>query len=179
MPHQERLRPHIRQVEDFPKPGILFYDLNPIYAEVELFDDLVDGLHHALAGAVSVAGVDYVVAPDARGFIAGPRLASLLSCGFLPTRKPRKLPPPVESVAYGLEYGENLLEMSTHLPLRGAKVIVHDDVLATGGTAAAAHTLLTAAGAEVVAFAFSLEVGVLDGAGNLPAGVPVTRVLSV
>jgi adenine phosphoribosyltransferase len=69
--------------------------------------------------------------------------------------------------------------MSTHLPLRGARVIVHDDVLATGGTAVAAHTLLTAAGAEVVAFAFSLEVGILDGAGNLPAGIPVTRVISV
>jgi adenine phosphoribosyltransferase len=177
--YEELLLPHVRPVPDFPKPGILFYDLNPIYADAGLFDSLVNGLRRGLSDIVSLSDVDYIVAPDARGFIAGPRLASLLSCGFLLTRKPLKLPPPVESVAYGLEYGESMLEMSTHLPLEGAKVIVHDDVLATGGTAIAAHTLLTSFGADVVAFAFSLTVGDLNGVGQLPEGVPVTTVLSV
>lgn len=177
--YEALLLPHVRQVEDFPKPGILFYDLNPIYADARLFDALVSGLHGGLSDVVALSDVDYIVAPDARGFIAGPRLASLLSCGFLLTRRPLKLPPPVESVSYGLEYGESMLEMSTHLPLDGAKVIVHDDVLATGGTAVAAHTLLASFGAEVVAFAFSLAVGGLNGAGQLPEGVPVITVISV
>jgi adenine phosphoribosyltransferase len=175
----QSLRSHIREVPDFPQPGILFFDLNPIYADAGLFDSLVWALHAELAKVIDLSTVDYVVAPDARGFIAGTRLAASLSCGFIATRKPEKLPPPVESVSYGLEYGENILELSSHMSLAGATVVVHDDVLATGGTAGAAAGLLHAAGAQVAAFSFSLEVAALSGADALPASVPVATVLSL
>jgi adenine phosphoribosyltransferase len=178
MSGSQQLLKHVREVPDFPQPGILFFDLNPIYAQPELFDLLVSELHVKLADAIDPSTVDYVVAPDARGFIAGTRLAAALACGFLATRKPAKLPPPVESVSYGLEYGENVLELSSHMSLAGKRVVVHDDVLATGGTAAATATLLAEASAHVVAFSFSLEVAALDGAESLPAGVPVATVLS-
>ncbi|MFT4050121.1 MAG: adenine phosphoribosyltransferase [Solirubrobacterales bacterium] len=174
----EALLEHVREVDDFPQPGIRFFDLNPIYARPELFDALVEELRASLDRLIDVSAVDYVVGPDARGFIAGTRLAAALGCGFLATRKPSKLPPPVSSVSYGLEYGESILELSAHMPLAGAKVIVHDDVLATGGTAAASAELLARAGAEVVAFSFSLEVAALSGSDNLPSGVPVAIVLS-
>jgi adenine phosphoribosyltransferase len=175
----QALRSHVRKVPDFPQPGILFFDLNPIYAKAELFDALVSALHAELANVTDPSTIDYVVAPDARGFIAGSRLASALSCGFLATRKPQKLPPPVESVSYGLEYGENVLELSSHMSLAGAKVVVHDDVLATGGTAGAVASLLGTVGAEVMAFSFSLAVAKLNGTDALPEGVPVATVLSV
>ena len=174
----QSLRQHIREVPDFPQPGILFFDLSPLYADPDLFDALVEDLRAKLAEVTDVAEVDYVAAPDARGFIAGTRLAASLGCGFIAARKPQKLPPPVDSLSYGLEYGENILELSSHMPLTGKKVVVHDDVLATGGTAGAAGKLLEAAGAEVVAFSFSLEVAALHGSDALPAGVPVATVLS-
>lgn len=174
----QTLRQNIREVPDFPQPGILFFDLSPLYADPDLFNELVDGLQAKLAEVTDCAAVDYVAAPDARGFIAGTRLAASIGCGFIAARKPQKLPPPVESLSYGLEYGENILELSSHMPLTGAKVVVHDDVLATGGTAGAAAELLIAAGAEVVAFSFSLEVAALSGADALPEGIPVATVLS-
>lgn len=174
----QSLRSHIREVPDFPQAGILFFDLSPLYADPELFDKLIEGLRASLAEVTDCEAIDYVAAPDARGFIAGTRLAASLGCGFIAARKPQKLPPPVESLSYGLEYGENILELSSHMPLVGKKVVVHDDVLATGGTAGAAGKLLMAAGAEVVAFSFSLEVAALNGAGALPPGVPVAKVLS-
>lgn len=172
------LRPHIREVPDFPQPGILFFDLSPVYADPALFDALVDGLHSSLAEVTDCSAIDYVAGPDARGFLAGTRLAASLGCGFIAARKPQKLPPPVESLSYGLEYGENILELSSHMPLTGKKIVVHDDVLATGGTAGAAAELLIAAGADVVAFSFSLEVAALSGADALPGGIPVATVLS-
>lgn len=174
----QSLRQHIREVPDFPQPGILFFDLSPLYADPGLFNTLVEGLEVSLAEVTDCAAIDYVAAPDARGFLAGTRLAANLDCGFIAARKPQKLPPPVESLSYGLEYGENILELSSHMPLAGKKVVVHDDVLATGGTAGAAAELLTAAGAEVVAFSFSLEVAALSGADALPVGIPVATVLS-
>ncbi len=169
---------HVREVPDFPQPGILFFDLNPIYAEPELFDELVAALRDSLAEVTELESVDYIVGPDARGFIAGTRLAAALPCGFIATRKPSKLPPPVSSLSYGLEYGESILELSAHMPLTGKRVVVHDDVLATGGTAGASAELLMQAGAEVVAFSFSLEVAALGGAANLPASIPVAKVMS-
>lgn len=174
----ESLRPHIREVPDFPQSGILFFDLSPLYADPKLFETLVDELHASLAEVTDCSAIDYVAAPDARGFIAGTRLAAALDCGFIAARKPQKLPPPVESLSYGLEYGENILELSSHMPLDGAKVVVHDDVLATGGTAGAAGELLMATGADVVAFSFSLEVAALNGAAALHDGIPVATVLS-
>lgn len=174
----QSLRQHIREVPDFPQPGILFFDLSPLYADPNLFVTLVDGLQAKLAEVTDCSAIDFVAAPDARGFIAGTRLAACLGCGFIAARKPQKLPPPVESLSYGLEYGENILELSSHMPLTGKKVVVHDDVLATGGTAGAAGRLLESAGAEVVAFSFSLEVAALNGSEALPVGVPVATVLS-
>jgi adenine phosphoribosyltransferase len=154
-----RLRAAIRDVPDFPKPGIVFKDITPVLANGELFRESIGHFAAALAGE----RVDKVAGIDARGFIFGGALAYELGVGFVPIRKKGKLPWMTQSEAYALEYGEAVVEMHTDAVKAGERVVLIDDVLATGGTAAAALRLLRAGGAEVVGVQFFVELGFLEG----------------
>ncbi|CAM3133389.1 adenine phosphoribosyltransferase [Prescottella defluvii] len=147
-----------RWCDDFPTPGVRFADLTPVFADGPGYRAVIDGLAAAGAGADLVAGV------DARGFLLGGGVALELGCGVLAVRKAGKLPPPVHSESYALEYGAATLEIPCDAPdLKGRRVFVIDDVLATGGTLLAAAELLARAGAEVVGVAVVLEIEELGG----------------
>jgi adenine phosphoribosyltransferase len=162
------VRDRIRAVPDFPKPGILFRDITPLLADPRAFHMVIDALVEQFIGHE----VDAVVAIDSRGFIFGAPLASRLNTSFVPARKPGKLPAETISVAYALEYGQGSLEMHKDALSAGDKVVVIDDLLATGGTAAAAGELVFAQGAEVLAYAFVIELDALAGRTKLdPAPV--------
>jgi adenine phosphoribosyltransferase len=167
------LASRIRDIPDFPKPGILYKDITPL---------LLDGA--ALRQAVSELaewarprGVDYVVAAEARGFILGAALALELGAGFVPARKPGKLPSDTISADYILEYGVDSLEMHSDALAHGARVLVHDDLLATGGTARALADLVDGTGAEVVGCAFLIELTFLGGRERL-AGYDVHSLIA-
>lgn len=165
----------LRTVPDFPSPGIVFKDLTPILADRALSEALLD----QLAAPWADAGVTHVVGIEARGFWFGPTLAARLDAGFLPARKPGKLPAETVRQSYALEYGEDTLELhAADLP-EGARVLVHDDVIATGGTAAAACQLVEAAGGTVVGLSFALEIAFLDGRRQLPENVRVDAAMTV
>jgi adenine phosphoribosyltransferase len=157
------VRDRIRAVPDFPKPGILFRDITPLLADPKAFHMVIDALVEQFMGQA----VDAVVAIDSRGFIFGAPLASRLNTSFVPARKPGKLPAEKVSVAYALEYGQGSLEMHKDALSAGDKVVVIDDLLATGGTAAAAGELVVSQGAEVLAYAFVIELDGLDGRSKL------------
>ena len=131
------LKDHIRDIPDFPLPGVVFKDITPLLADIEAFRSTID----ALAAPFSDAGVDKVLAVEARGFIVGAPVAYRFGAGFVPCRKAGKLPWQVEKEEYVLEYGSDLLEIHRDAIAPGERVLVVDDVLATGGTAAAAATL--------------------------------------
>jgi adenine phosphoribosyltransferase len=153
------LRAFIRDIPDFPKPGIVFKDITPLLLDPRALDDAVVGL----ARMAEPLEVELVVAPEARGFILGGALARELGVGFVPARRPGKLPHETVSAEYGLEYGINALEMHADALAGGARVLVHDDLLATGGTAAALCELVEGFGAEVVGCGFLIELSFLDG----------------
>jgi adenine phosphoribosyltransferase len=153
------IRSKIRNVPDFPKPGILFKDITPLLADPRAFHMTLDALAHRYIGQK----VDVIVGVESRGFIFGGALAARLNASFVPVRKPGKLPAKVDKVAYKLEYGEAVLEMHTDSIPRGAKVLIVDDVLATGGTACAAAELTRRQGGELRAFAFVVELDFLGG----------------
>ncbi len=153
------LRARIRDIPDYPKPGILFKDITPLLLDPEA----LDAATVALADWARPRGVDLVVAAEARGFILGGALARELGAGFVPARKPGKLPHETISAEYILEYGVDALEMHADALAHGARVLVHDDLLATGGTARALCDLVTGRGAEVVGCAFIVELGFLAG----------------
>jgi adenine phosphoribosyltransferase len=155
----ERLRAAVRDVPDFPKPGILFKDITPILSDAALFRIAVD----AYADVASAAGAEKIVGIDARGFLFGAAAAYRLGLGFAPIRKKGKLPYRCESAEYQLEYGEAAVEMHVDAVQRGEKVALIDDLLATGGTAAAAIQLVERIGGEVVSAIFLIELGFLDG----------------
>jgi len=150
---------HIRDVADFPRPGIVFRDITPLLAEPAAFRATVD----ALAGRVGDLQIDKVVAIEARGFILGAPLAYRLAAGFVPVRKSGKLPLSVEREEYSLEYGSDCLEIHADAIGAGETVLVVDDVLATGGTAAATVRLVEKLGATVVGLIFVIELDALDG----------------
>ncbi|MDH5615377.1 MAG: adenine phosphoribosyltransferase [Acidimicrobiia bacterium] len=153
----------VRDVVDFPEPGILFKDITPVLADRQAFTALIDDLAGPFAGRIDkVAGI------EARGFILATPVAEFLRTGFIPIRKPGKLPWRVVREDYQLEYGQDALEIHEDAIAPGDRVLVVDDVLATGGTAAAAVRLLRRLGAEVVAVAVFLELGFLDGRSALP-----------
>ena len=155
----ESLKKLIREVPDFPKPGILFYDITTVLKEPAGLAILIDALTHRFLGR----GVDLVLGIEARGFIFGPALAYRLNAGFVPVRKPKKLPAPTHSVNYQLEYGEDALHLHKDAIRLGQRVLIVDDLLATGGTAAACVQLAEAAGARVEGLGFVVELDFLDG----------------
>ena len=155
----------IRDVLDFPKPGILFKDITPLLADPAAFRATID----ALAGHFEGQRIDLVAAAEARGFIFGPSLAQRLGVGFVPIRKPGKLPYEKIGLDYALEYGTDRLEVHSDAFALGARVLLLDDVLATGGTMAACCQLVRQAGAEVAACAFVVELTFLDGRAKLGA----------
>ncbi|HEU4988994.1 MAG TPA: adenine phosphoribosyltransferase [Gemmatimonadaceae bacterium] len=153
----------IRDVPDFPKPGILFKDITPVLLDPALFRRVTD----ALAAPFSGDAITHVVAVESRGFILGAPVALRLAAGLVPVRKPGKLPAARERVEYQLEYGTDALEMHADALPTGARVLVVDDVLATGGTAAAACRLVEQVGARVIGLSFLMALGFLDGAAEL------------
>jgi adenine phosphoribosyltransferase len=152
------LRDRIRDVPDFPKPGIVFKDVMPLVADAEYFHETV----RRLAEFAEPRKPDLILGAEARGFIFGGALAYLLGCGFVTARKPGKLPSETVSATYELEYGMDSLEVHADAIPAGARVIVHDDVLATGGTAKAKVELVEKLEAEVVGLAFVIELAFLD-----------------
>ena len=153
------LTTYIRDIPDFPKPGIVFKDITPLLLDPAALDAAVEGL----AAWARPREVDLVVAAEARGFILGGALARELGVGFVPARKPGKLPSEVVTEEYILEYGVDALEMHADALAHGARVLVHDDLLATGGTARALCDLVERAGAQVVGCAFVIELAFLEG----------------
>src|SRR3954447_16740783 len=152
------LRAHIREIPDFPKPGIGFKDITTLMADAGALDAAVSGL----AGAVP-EGADMVMAAEARGFLLGPALARELRAGFILARKPGKLPHDTVRAEYALEYGTDTLEVHSDALEPGARVVVHDDLLATGGAARAVCELVEQLGGEVVACVFLAELAFLPG----------------
>ena len=157
----------VRDVPDFPKPGITFKDITPLLADPEAFAEVVDRLAEPFVGR----GVTKVVGIEARGFVVAAPVAHRLGAGFVPVRKPGKLPWETASEAYELEYGTDELEVHLDAFTPGEKVLVVDDVIATGGTALAAARLVEGLGGEVVGLAFLIELAFLGGAERL-GGLP-------
>jgi adenine phosphoribosyltransferase len=162
------LKKLIREIPDYPKPGILFYDVTTLLKDKVGFHALIDRLCEHYAGH----DIDLVAGIEARGFIFGPALAYRLRAGFVPVRKPKKLPAKTASVSYALEYGTDTLEIHEDAVKKGQKVLVCDDLLATGGTAAATVKLVRQIGGQVDGAAFAVELTFLNGRAKLP-GVDV------
>jgi adenine phosphoribosyltransferase len=158
------LKKLIREVPDWPKPGILFYDLTTLLQNAQGLRALID----SLAVHYSTRKIDVVAGIEARGFIFAPALAYRLGVGFVPVRKPKKLPWKTSSVTYALEYGTDTLEIHQDAVRPGQRVLLCDDLLATGGTAAAAVQLLRQLGGEIAGVAFAVELTFLGGRKKLP-----------
>jgi adenine phosphoribosyltransferase len=158
------LKKLIREIPDYPKSGILFYDLTTLLQDPAGFHTLVD----RLCGHYEGKPVDIVAGIEARGFIFAPALAYRLGAGFVPVRKPKKLPWKTASVTYQLEYGTDTLEIHEDAIKKGQRVLLCDDLLATGGTAVAAINLIRKLGGEVVGAAFAVELNFLNGRAKLP-----------
>jgi adenine phosphoribosyltransferase len=170
----ERLLARVRDVADFPEPGIVFKDITPLLADHTSFTEAVDGL----ADPFRDSAVDTVAGIEARGFVLGAPVALELGAGFVPVRKKGKLPGQTVSASYDLEYGSAVLEVTSDAFLAGARVLVVDDVLATGGTAAATVELVRRCGGEVVGVAVLMELGFLAGREKLAgAGIADPHVL--
>lgn len=157
------LKEFVREIPDFPRPGIGFKDITPLLLKPAALDAAVKGL----AGFAREQDVDFVVAAEARGFILGGALARELGIGFIPARKPGKLPYETISAEYALEYGLDELHMHADALAGGARVLIHDDLLATGGTAKALCDLVAGTGADVVGCAFLVELTFLKGRARL------------
>jgi adenine phosphoribosyltransferase len=172
MNNHDDLKKLIREIPDYPKPGILFYDITTLLKDRRGFHDVIDGLKAHYHGA----GVDLVVGIEARGFIFAPTLAYALGAGFVPVRKPKKLPSACVSVSYQLEYGADSLEIHSDAIESGHRVLIVDDLLATGGTAAAVAKLVEQTGGKVAGMSFVVELTFLNGRGKL-AGYDVFSLL--
>ncbi|MBK0329827.1 adenine phosphoribosyltransferase [Brachybacterium sp. MASK1Z-5] len=171
---RELMASHIDTYQDFPEPGVLFRDITPLLRDPESF--------HAVIGhwsAILPEQVDLVVGVEARGFVLGAPLAYEMGAGFVPARKAGKLPGAPRSISYDLEYGSAQIEIAVDALPRGARVMVVDDLLATGGTAAATIELVRRFDVELLGVSFLLELEGLGGRDRLPADVPVVTVESV
>ena len=168
------LRDYIRDIPDFPKPGVTFKDITPLLAQPEAFEAVIDQFERAFSGR----GIDAIAAAEARGFIFGAPLALRLGAGFVPIRKPGKLPYATIALEYQLEYGSDRLEVHTDAFGVSRRALLIDDVLATGGTARATADLIHRAGARVCGIAVLLELSFLGGRARL-ADLPVSALLTV
>ena len=164
----------IRDVHDFPKPGIVFKDITPVLGNGDLFRLTTDSFAETLQGET----VSKVIGIDARGFIFGAALADRIGAGFVPVRKKGKLPWETTGVAYSLEYGEAHVEIHKDAVTPGEKVILVDDLLATGGTAGAAVKLVKELGGDIVCVSFLIELAFLEGRKNLDSDIRVEALLT-
>ena len=168
----DALRSAVRDVPDFPKPGIIYKDIAPILADPKLFKRAV----HLMADTVGTDQIDKIVAVEARGFIFGGAMAHHLGAGFVPLRKGGKLPGKKRQIAYTLEYGESVIELQQDAIKPGEKVLLVDDLLATGGTVAAAVELIKQLDANLIGIAVLVELGFLKGRDKLP-DTPIFSIL--
>jgi adenine phosphoribosyltransferase len=166
------LREHIRAIPDFPKPGILFRDITPLLANPTSLQYSIDMFVEKVADYQP----NYIAAIESRGFIFGMPLAYKMGIGFAPVRKPGKLPAAIHTASYTLEYGTDTLELHQDAFPTGSRVLIVDDLIATGGTAAATAELVEKTGSQVVGYGFVIELVDLQGRAKLPA-VPVTTLL--
>ena len=160
----ESLKKLVRTVPDFPKPGILFYDITTLLKDKSGFAQMID----ALAAHYIEQKIDLVLGIEARGFIFGPALAYRLNAGFVPVRKPKKLPAEVVRVTYDLEYGSDTLEIHKDAIKPGQRVVIVDDLLATGGTMEATIKLVQELGGEIASIGFAVELDFLKGRDRFP-----------
>lgn len=172
---KELLLNSVRSVKDFPKPGILYQDITPLLHDKYL----IEMTSRFLANPFRGVQIDYVAGLESRGFLFGTNLSQDLHCGFIPIRKPGRLPAETESTEYILEYGTDSLEVHTDSISPGDHVLIHDDLLATGGTSAAATRLVQKLGGKVIGYSFVLEIEKLEGRRSLDATVQCHSILSV
>ena len=171
---EKELKTIIKEIPDFPKPGISFKDITPILAHPELYNRCLQ----AMKAWATTHRPDYIAGIESRGFIFGFTLARDLQLPFIPLRKPGKLPRDVYSHSYDLEYGSATLELHKDDIKPGSRVIIHDDLLATGGTANAAIQLISNAGSEVVGLQFLVELLSLDASKKFPSALDINSLVS-
>jgi adenine phosphoribosyltransferase len=157
------LKSRVREVPDWPEPGVGFKDVSPLLRDPEALSQAIE----SLADWTREQRPDLVLGAEARGFILGAAIANQVPCGFVPARRPGKLPPETVSATYALEYGQNALELNADAIGSGARVVIHDDVLATGGTVEAIGGLVEQLGGEIVGVCFIIELGFLGGRARL------------
>lgn len=171
----DTLRRALRTIPDFPEPGIRFQDITPLLADADLLTQAAD----TLAEPVADAGITQVVGIEARGFILGPLIADRLGAGFVPARKAGKLPYDTLTASYDLEYGSDTIELHADAFNESDRVLIHDDLIATGGTAAATARLVSRASATVAGFSFLIELTALSGRKTLPVDAPIHTVIPI
>ncbi len=169
---EARLKARIRDIPDFPEPGILFRDITPLLGDAATLRLAIDAMVAPFRGAA----IDHIVGIESRGFLFGIPMAYLLGIGFIPVRKKGKLPYTTITTEYALEYGTNAVEVHADAVQPGQRVLIVDDLLATGGTAAASVSLMEQVGAEVVGLAFAIELTALEGRNRLPGKDVLTLV---
>ena len=169
----EHFKKYIDEIDDFPKEGIVFKDINPIYKDPSLWIEIMLPLENL----ISELNPDYIAGIESRGFICASALAFKLEVGFIPIRKPNKLPGKVIGVNYKLEYGEDRLEIQQNSINKESKIIVFDDLLATGGTARAASKLISKAGGNLLGFAFLVELTELEGRNKIDSNLFVESLI--
>ena len=169
----EHLKKYINEIKDFPKEGIVFKDINPIYKEPMIWNELMIPLQNLL----STIKPNFIAGIESRGFISASALAFKLDVGFIPIRKPNKLPGNVVGVNYKLEYGEDRLEIQQNSIKKNSKIIIIDDLLATGGTACAAGKLIREAGGNLIGYAFLVELTDLQGRKKLDTNLLVESLI--
>ena len=167
------IRSHIRNIPDFPEEGIQFKDITPLLLDAKANELTLS----ALLEPYKTLSVDKIVGLESRGFLFGPSLAKDLRAGFVPARKKGKLPYTTTQKVYGLEYGQDVLEMHIDAIKAGEKVIIHDDLLATSGTAKAATELVLELGGEVIGYSFIIELSFLSGKDQLLEGIPIHYII--
>ena len=169
----DKLKEYINEIKDFPKEGIVFKDINPIYKDPKIWNEFMLPLQEQ----ISTMKPDYIAGIESRGFIIASALAFKLEVGFIPIRKQNKLPGEVIGINYKLEYGEDRLEIQQNSIEKESKIVVIDDILATGGTAFAAGELIRKAGADLIGYLFLVELTALGGVKKLDSNLFVKSIL--